>query len=93
MKKRTAPYSGMQSSIFVIKSRVLVLKREYRDIRFVICLLAEAYLTVNKSVKSVILTHTYIQTWVMNSTSLTNENVASLYCLITKLLDTESFAM
>ena len=93
MKKRTAPYSGMQSSIFVIKSRVLVLKREYRDIRFIVCLLAEAYLTVNKSVKSVILTHSNIQTWVVNSTSLTNENVASLYCLITKLLDTESFAM
>ena len=93
IKKRTVPYSGIQSSIFVIKSRVLVLKREYRDIRFVVSLLAEAYLTVNKSVKSVILTHTYVQTWVVNCTSLTNEDVASLYSLITVFLDTESFAM
>ena len=75
------------------KSYVLVLKREYRDVRFVVSLLAERYLTVNKSVKSVILTHTYVKTWVVNCTSLTNEDVASLYSLITVFLDTESFAM
>jgi len=92
-KKEDRTQLGEQSSIFYIKSRVLVLKREYRDIRFVVCLLAEAYLTVNKSVKCVILTHSNVQTWVVYSTSLTNEDVASLYCLITEFLDTESFAM
>ena len=92
-KKRTEPYSGNSPLSLSYKSRVLVLKREYRNVRFVVSLLAEAYLTVNKSVKSVILTHTHVQTWVVDSTSLTNEDVASLYCLITEFLDTESFAM
>ena len=39
-----------------------------------------------------ILTHTYVQTWVVNCTSLANEDGASLYSLITEFLDTKSFA-
>ena len=93
-KKRTEPYSGKQSSnLLVMKSRVLVLKREYRDVRFVISLLAEADTTVDKCVKSVILTDTDVQTWVVNSTPLTNKDITCLYNLITEFLDTESFAM
>ena len=40
-----------------------------------------------------VLTDTHVQTWVVNSTSLTNEDVTSLYYLITIFLDSESFAM
>ena len=78
---------------FPVPCRELVLEWKYRNVRLVVCLLAEAYLTVNKSVKSVILTNTHVQTWVVNCTSLTNEDIASLYSLITEFLDTESFAM
>ena len=93
-KKRTEPYSGKQSSnLLVMKSRVLVLKWEYRDVRFVISLLAEADATVDECVKSVILTDTDVQTWVVNSTPLTNKDITCLYNLITEFLDTESFAM
>ena len=75
------------------KSPSLVLKRDHRDVRFVISLLTEADSTVYERVKSVIFTHSHIQTWVVYSTSLTNEDVTCLYYLITEFLDTESFAM
>lgn len=46
---------------------------------------------VNESVQCVILTDTYILAWVVLSTTLTNDNVASLHCLSTEVLQTESF--
>ena len=92
-KQRIANHPGLQSSIFSSKSRVLVLKRNYRNIGLVVSFLTETNLTIDQSVKSVVLTHTYIESWVVNSTSLTNEDVTCLYHLITEFLDTESFAM
>ena len=93
MKRGPTPARVYSPLVSCHKSRVLVLKREYRDVRFVISLLTEADTTVDQSVKSMVLTDTYIQTWVVNSTSLTNEDVTSLYYLITIFLDSESFAM
>ena len=93
IKKRTETHSGKQSSTYLIKSRVLVLKWNNRNVRLVVSLLAEAYSTVDESVKSVILTHSDVQTWIVYSTSLTNEDVTCLYNLTAKFLDTESFAM
>lgn len=73
--------------------RVLVLKRDYRDIRFIVSFLAEAYLTVYECVKSMVFTHSYIQTRIVDCTSLADKNVACLYNLITEFLDTESLAV
>ena len=73
--------------------RVLILKRENRDIRFVVSFLAEAYLTVNQGIKSVVLAHAYVKAWVVDGTPLTNEDISRLNSLIAEFLDTESLAV
>ena len=40
-----------------------------------------------------VFSHTYIKTWIVDSAPLTYEDVACLYNLIAKFLDTESLAM
>ncbi len=66
---------------------------KYRNIGFVVSFLAEAYSTVDQCVESVVLTDTYVEAWVVDSSPLTNEDITCLYNLITEFLDTESFAM
>lgn len=48
--------------------------------------------TVNKSVKSVIFTHTYVFTRMVNGTALTLDDVACFSMLTTENLNTKSFA-
>lgn len=62
----------------------------YRNIRTIVLLLSEYNHTVNQCEQSVILTHTYILTWVVNSTTLTNQNVTCLCILTTENLNSES---
>lgn len=51
----------------------------------------ECYDTVSESVKSVILTDAYVLAWIVLSTALTNEDVASLSELTSEELKSESF--
>ena len=62
-------------------------------IRAVVSLLSEDYRTINESEEGVILTHTYVLTWIVNSTALTNDDVACLRYLTTIKLYAESFAL
>ena len=62
-------------------------------IRAVVTLLCEHSCTVNQCEEGVILTHTHILTCVVNSTTLTNDDVACLRKLTTEKLQTESFAL
>lgn len=50
---------------------------KYRYDASVLTSLAEVYDSVCKSIKSIILTDTYIQTWVVLCTTLTNNDVTS----------------
>ncbi len=68
-------------------------KRLNAYIRAIITLLSENYCTINQCEEGVILTHTYILTCVVNSTTLTNDDVACLSKLTTEKLQTESFAL
>ena len=52
----------------------------------------KGHYTVNESEESVILTHTYVQTGMMNSTALTLEDVTGFAYLTAENLYTESFA-
>ena len=91
-QKRTATPGERQSSVYQTFIPRLVFERDNRDVRLVLCLLAEFYLTVNEGVESVIPTHSDVETRVVNSTSLTDDDVARLYSLISEFLKTESFA-
>ena len=68
-------------------------ERSYANIALARCLLSEDNYTINKCEEGVILTHTYILTWIVNSTTLTNDNVACLSYLTTIKLNAESFAL
>lgn len=61
--------------------------REYRYDASVFATLAEVYDSVCKSVKSIILTDTYIQTWVVLCATLTNDDVTSDNLLTTPNLN------
>lgn len=64
--------------------------RIYRNVRTIVLLLSENHDTVHQSEQRVILTHTYILTWVVHGTTLTNQDVTSLSKLTTENLNTES---
>ena len=64
--------------------------RIYRNVRTIVLLLSENHDTVHQSEQCVILTHTYILTWVVYGTTLTNQDVTSLSKLTTENLNTES---
>ena len=51
----------------------------------------EHHYTISQCVQGVILANTYVLTRVMLCATLTNDNVASLNCFTTKVLQTESF--
>ena len=70
-----------------------LLYRSYTYVRLTRSLLAEYHCTVYQREEGVILTHTYILTWIVNSTTLTNDNVACLSYLTTIKLNAESFAL
>ena len=55
-------------------------------------LLCEDNYTINKCEEGVVLAHTYVLTWIVNSTALTNDDVACLCELTTEKLQAESFA-
>ena len=55
----------------------LCFSRNYRYEALVFATFLETYSTIYQSVKSMIATHTYVFTWVMNCSSLTNNNVTS----------------
>ena len=62
-------------------------------VRTIVTLLCEDYCSIYQCEEGVVLTHTYILTCVVNSTTLTNDDVACLSKLTTEKLQTESFAL
>ena len=68
-------------------------KRSYANIALTRSLLREDNNAIYKCEEGVILTHTYILTWIVNSTALTNDDVACLRYLTTIKLYAESFAL
>ena len=61
-------------------------ERNYRNVALVFATFLETYSTVYQCVKSVVTTHTYIVTWVMNCSSLTNNDVTSFASFATEYL-------
>ena len=62
-------------------------------VRTIVALLGEYYCTINQCEEGVVLAHTYVLAWVVNCTTLTNDDVACLSKLTTEKLQTESFAL
>ena len=73
--------------------RELLCDGYYFYVRFARSLLNELYSSVYQCKQSVILTHTHVLAGVVNSSSLTNDDVASLSELTTKKFYSESFAL
>jgi len=71
----------------------LVLKRDDRNVGFVSFLLGELYSTIHESIKGVVLAHTDVAVGIVDSTPLTDDNIAGLYDLATKLLETQALAL
>ena len=87
-KKSTPKWSA-----FFLKDVQLLCKRSNAYIALAGCLLSEDNYTINKCEEGVVLAHTNILTWVVNSTALTNDDVACLRYLTTIKLYAESFAL
>lgn len=66
--------------------------RLHVDIRATVLTCGEHYNTVDQGVDGVVLTHAYIQTRVVYSTTLTLDDVACFSCLSTKNLYAKAFA-
>ncbi len=71
----------------------LLSKRHYAYVGLALALLAERYRSIYKCEEGVILTHTHVLTGVVDSTSLTNDDVASLSELTTEKFYAESLAL
>ncbi len=70
----------------------LCFSRSYVDELTTVFAFREDYCAINKSVKSVVFTHTNVFTWVVNCATLTFDNVTSFSKLTAENLNTESFA-
>lgn len=70
-----------------------VLERNNRDIGFVVPLLAETYLSVDESIKGMVLSDSHIETGIVDSAPLTDKDIARFNDLIAEFFDTESFAV
>ena len=60
---------------------------------FAVCFLVEANGTIYECKESVVLAHTHVLTGIVNSTPLTDENVACLCKLTAEQFNAESFAL
>lgn len=92
-KERTAHLSEVQSSPYDSGAPGLILKRDYRNVRLVLFLLCEDYLTGYKCIEGVVLAHSHIGSRIVHGASLAYDDVACLYDLTTELLHSQSFAM
>ena len=88
-QKSLTNWSGL---LFVFDGSLLG-QRRYADERLALTLLAERYRTVYQCEEGVILTHTHVLAGVVDSTSLTNDDVASLSELTTEKFYAESLAL
>ncbi len=82
--------SGSKVKGYPLANRLVERSNAY--IRLTRCLLGEAYGTINQCEERVVLTHTNVLTWIVNSAALTNDNVACLRYLTTEKFNAESFA-
>ena len=80
----------MQASPVLFAMKRLCLSGDNRNEALVVTASLELYSTVNECVEGVIRTHTHVLTGMMNCTSLTYDDVASLTNLTTEDLYTES---
>ena len=71
----------------------LLANGSYVNKRLAVCFLVEAYGTINECEEGVVFTHTYVLTRIVNSTPLTDENVASFCKLTAEQFYAESFAL
>lgn len=90
-KRIAAP--GFGAAIRYDSKVELLGQRSYADIGATLALLAERHRAVYQSEQGVVLAHTYVLAGVVNSTSLTNDDVASLSELTTEKFYTESLAL
>lgn len=68
------------------------LERDNGYVGAVVAFLDERDSAVDESEEGMILAHTNVEAWVMNSATLTNDDVASLSSLTAKKLQAKSFA-
>lgn len=78
--------------LFQLSERALCLSRLHVDKLASFLALGEYYYTVDKSKQGVILTHAYVETGMMNGTTLTLDDVTGFAMLTAENLYTESFA-
>ena len=80
-------------SLFVVSLSALGLKGLHVDKLTAVFTLSKYYSAINQSIDGVILAHAYIQTGMVNSTTLTLDDVTGFSILTAKNLNSESFAL
>ena len=91
--KRTHTRLEVQVLCYLHNPPRLVLKRNYRYVRFIFPLACELYSSVNESIECVVLAHTDVAVRIVDCSSLTYNDVSGFNYLTAEFLEAQSFAM